>query len=567
MKSRFQKLAYGLGCTLIVGASLSSFLAAARSENGVTLVQPPLSSQACRDFTDFATQRAVDPRYISADHDTLAPFQTDGIVVMKDGKIVYEWYDGLINQDTPHILWSASKDVTAALVARTIQDGYEYNGKKVTLATRLKEFFPEPPLLLIHPEMAQAYDRITLENLIDMTANFVWKEYYDEDLEHSNFMPMLYLNGRQDMANFALATPLGIEGPGGRWNYSGGNANILMAVLQKIFGADYHNMPNRLLFDPLGMKNARIERDGSDRFIGSSYIYMRLRDIAKLGQLYLQKGVWEGRQLLPPVWTDEAGQISPGFLKTATPLDEIKKLGVQGRRVFWLNANVYREDGTLVEPGTGQKILYPREMPEAPHDMYFAAGHYGQLNIVIPSQNVVIARTGYDLKYWDHIQPLVVKALSCVEPSYKPNPVADLTPPSAGPKQSWFKELFGDIFSLPGKLQMVEYLKSSGLRNAILAKEMCSFLFTMKTYDSIPQGKALSTYLGRSGLPSILTAMLRTDAEISIDGVRRSVTVTSHFDSNKNIDSEARLVKYKFVASESPDPTAGCDLTDLSTSR
>lgn len=526
--------------------TLGSGAAHAQKFQGRMVVAPIASSAECQQFTDFATQRQVDPNYISASNSKLDPFETDGLLVLKDGQPVYEWYDGLINEETPHILWSASKDVTATLMARTIQDGYTYNGKKVTLDSHVNEFFPNPGLLKAGPEMKSNYDKMTIRHLIEMSANFKWKEYYDEDLQNSNFLPMLYLNGKTDMAAFALNTPLSPEGPGGRWNFSGGNANILMAILRKIHGANYETMPQNLLFNRLGMRNVRIERDDTGLFVGSSYIYMRLRDMANFGQLYLQKGRWNGQQLLPPTWTDDAQVVGDAVSKES--VDVIKKLGTEGKRVMWLNKNVYRADGSL---------LYPQEMPQAPGDMIFAAGHYGQLVIVIPSHHLVIARTGYNLKYWDHIQPLVVKALACVEPGYKPNLVSDLTPPSADAKQSVFEGLWSTASSAPTYLNMLSYLSDSGLGSAIAAKEMCSFLFTMDTAGRIPGGEAQmsSVYMDRSGLPAIVKQILLFERDVAVDAKNKKVTVSRYYTPNGR---KALLDRYE--AKVGAKPEAGCNL-------
>jgi CubicO group peptidase (beta-lactamase class C family) len=544
----------------LLGTALSAQTALGQQGDSPTGL--PSASAACRAFDDFATQRKTDPRYISSTHGELDPLQTDGLLVMKNGKVVYEWYDGVVTEKTPHLLWSASKDITATLVARTLQDGYSYNGKKVTLDTQVAEFFPQPGVLVQHPEMREAYNRMTIRHLIEMSANFEWKEYYDEDLAHSNFLPMLYLDGNKDMAGFALSTPLSPEGPGGRWNYSGGNANILMAILQKIHGANYDQMPWKILFDKLGMKDVRIGRDGSGRFIGSSYVYMTLRDMGKIGQLYLQNGKWDGQQLLPSDWTKDVQQVADGYYKKSTSLDVIKKLGTESRRVFWLNKPVYRDDGAFAD-SSGRRILYPPEMPEAPSDMFFAAGHYGQLIIVIPSENVVIVRTGHDLKYWDHIQPIVVKALSCLDPSYRPNPVADLTPPSAGAKTNVIEDLVSTVGGLPRNIGMIDYLKTSGLGSAMMAQEMCGFLYVMRANETLAPEKFKDEYIARSGLPSIATGLLLSNMHIDIDNANSSVTTSRMRYVTEHGRVTARVELNKFRATLDPRYRAACKLERL----
>jgi CubicO group peptidase (beta-lactamase class C family) len=517
------------------------------------------SSPKCQDFIGFSTLQKQDLRYISGSQEPLKPFMTDSIVVYKDGQKAFEWHDGVLDQNSTHVLWSASKMITATLLGRTIKDGAFYKGEKISLQTPISLFYPNPGLLKINPEQYESYKKITLEHLIDMSANFNWKESYDEDMTNSSFLPMLYGKGHQDMAEFALQQPLNPEGPGGRWVYSGGNMNILMSILEKIH--QDKNFAHKILFDPLGFKNARIESDTNGARIGSSYVYLRTEDFAKLGQLFLQNGFWNGKQLLPNNWVAEASEITPAAYQLATSEDELLKLGVQSRRLFWLNQHLHREDGKHLDSIDGRKIIYRRDYPQAPYDLYFAAGHYGQVLIIIPSENVIIARTGYDLKYWDHIQPLVVKALSCLNPNYKPHEVADLTPPAASPKQSKWKETIGTIKMIPGLIKNLRYFKDE-IVNQYLAKEMCSFLYVAGAAQNLKQKDYVSVYQFRSGLPSILQGLLMNDLYFDFDDQNKSVSIRRYINKSSSEYLNPKL-RAPSIAVMDPDNTRGCKLLGL----
>lgn len=519
----------------------------------------PTNSTECQDFKNFTVNHAIDKKYIGGNHKPLEPFKTDGVVVMKNGRIVYEWYDGVVTPDSPHVLWSASKMITGTLLGRLIQKKAKYNGRVVTLNTKLKEFFPAPglgqnnsPISDNILQMKVKYDQITLGQLVEMSAGFTWKEYYDEDVSNSSFLPMLYTKtGRQNMADFALNVPM-IDKifPGEQYNYSGGNMNILMAVLGKIYAngekAKIPNMANDLLFHPLDITSARIEQDENQNNIGSSYVYMTLRDMAKLGQFFLMNGKTPaGQNLLPHGWVQAAQEFTPVALNDKTPIDIIKKAGAPSKRIFWLNKDVVRN---------GQ-IAYPKEMPEAPDDMYFAAGHYGQLIIVIPSQNIVIARTGYDAKYWDHVQPFVVKTLSCMNENYKPNPVKDLTPPSAGEKKSWAERQIEFINSAPGLLKTLGYLQDQGIAGTNIAKEMCSFLFVQNAADNIPESEFISEYKRRSGFPAIAMAAILKDLRVTINKSEKSVLVRQFA-----VNLIGAGEKYRIKAVVDHNPLTGCRL-------
>ena len=126
--------------------------------------------------------------------------------------------------------------------------------------------------------------------------------------------------------------------------------------------------------------------------------------MAKLGQLYLQNGSYQGKQLIDIDWVKSAQTVSPPAMLKDTSIESIKAEGVYSARALWLNQEVQ---------GFGP------EFKNSPKDMYFAAGHYGQLIIIIPSENMVIARTGHDEEYWSKIDPFVSKTIACMNQEKK----------------------------------------------------------------------------------------------------------------------------------------------------
>jgi CubicO group peptidase (beta-lactamase class C family) len=488
------------------------------------------SPPACRDLTDFLHGRT---RAQKADGTTLDPFLTDGALVVKSGQAVFETYGALyrdplsrqrfevgageipsFNEHSVHVLWSATKPVTAVLLERAIQSGARISvrnsrGQEVQVPLSLnlslaqifslEEILADPYFLTLAPgsrRRAQlqvianynspAFRQTTLEHLVNMSVPFDWNEYYEEDLKNSTFLPMLYLGGRMSMAGYALSRPFqiawqtgesprlftdwpqnlaqdqwaqtlrslvpelrsslfqprpyhrgpwradwfdrstyqdylnlpesragklddfrfedAIYGPGVRTRYSGGASNLIQKVLRKVYGQNYDEAPWRLLFDKLQFKNAIWEKDESGLFVGSSYLYLRVRDMAKFGYLFLRGGFWKNELLLSSDWVFKAKTPAATLTNPITTPGYIKKLGVQTERVFWANAEV-------ISYG---EVALQKEFPSSPDDLFFAAGHYGQLIIVIPSLDMVIARTGHDLTYWNHIDAFIQKTLGCV---------------------------------------------------------------------------------------------------------------------------------------------------------
>ena len=126
------------------------------------------------------------------------------------------------------------------------------------------------------------------------------------------------------------------------------------------------------------MRSAVIEIDPSGSVVGSSYTFATARDWARFGLLYLQKGRWQGQQILPPGWV--------GYSRTPTPAAPRGQYGAH----FWLNA------GAAENPNQ-------RRWPSLPTDMLVAWGFQGQFLIIIPSKHLVLVRLGLNTKptEWD----------------------------------------------------------------------------------------------------------------------------------------------------------------------
>ena len=388
----------------IFGLACSS-LYAVRGPSSVPSVN--WESSECKDFLGYTLQHQSEKE----------GFKTDGIVIQKNGNTLYEFYDGdpkfggsaetgLYLRDTPHALWSASKTITAMLVARAIHEGVKTpDGNPLSLSTHLNDIFPMDANYAKTPN-ANFYNDVSIEHLVEMGSNFEWNESYESDIRKSTFLPMLYFkDGNRDMLSYALNSPQRKEGPGKRWSYSGGNSMMLMGVLHKTYGDEaFSKLPWTLLYDPLEISGAVFEKDGKGNFIGNSYAYLKPLDMAKLGQLYLQNGSYQGKQLIDIDWVKSAQTVSPPAMLKDTSIESIKAEGVYSARALWLNQEVQ---------GFGP------EFKNSPKDMYFAAGHYGQLIIIIPSENMVIARTGHDEEYWSKIDPFVSKTIACMNQEKK----------------------------------------------------------------------------------------------------------------------------------------------------
>jgi CubicO group peptidase (beta-lactamase class C family) len=230
------------------------------------------------------------------------------VLVVRHGKLVYEQYFagedqrygqplGVVKFDaqTKHDLRSITKSVTALVLGIEI-------GKGRIAGVDL-------PVLAAFPEYADLRspekDRITLRNLLTMSQGLAW----DEDRPYSDPRNSeVRMNEAPDPVRYALAQP--VQEPAGTvYDYSGGSATIIAALLHKATGQTLDSLARNDLFEPLGITDFDWIRFPSGEPVAASGLRMRPRDLAKIGQVVLDHGAWKGTQVVPADWV--AAAISP----------------------------------------------------------------------------------------------------------------------------------------------------------------------------------------------------------------------------------------------------------------
>jgi CubicO group peptidase (beta-lactamase class C family) len=178
------------------------------------------------------------------------------------------------------------------------------------------------------------------------------------------------LFGSYSTALYAIDKSLKAE-PGSEWGYSSGTSNII-AHLFKIIIADqgkYFTFPHTELFKPLGLEHVVFEPDAEGTYIGSSFMHATARDWARIGQLYLQNGVWNGKRLLPEGWVKYSIHPAPNAPEN-----------LYGSHI-WLKPS----------PAHAKKEA---DFSQIPDDAYFFLGYEGQIVTIIPSLELVTVRLG-----------------------------------------------------------------------------------------------------------------------------------------------------------------------------
>jgi CubicO group peptidase (beta-lactamase class C family) len=169
------------------------------------------------------------------------------------------------------------------------------------------------------------------------------------------------------------------------WYYSSGLSNILAKELRALFPSDeeYLAFPHTHLFAPIGAHSFTIELDSDGTFIASSFSYATARDWARLGELFLRNGAWEGVQVLPADFVEFVQQPHP------------HSGGHYGGH-FWLNPARVSAAEYDAFPHDHEEKRKKRWMTQVlPADAYAMNGYLGQNTMIIPSEDLVIARLGY----------------------------------------------------------------------------------------------------------------------------------------------------------------------------
>ena len=351
----------GLGCTTNEGISVEELRA---QTPGVTstlapadpdVLWPEGEATLADDLPDgvdgAALDAAVQAAFDSPDPDE--PRATRALVVVQGGRILAEAYADGYDEHTEHLSNSVAKSVTATLAGVLIEQGV----LELDDLVGFDEWSEDPD---------DVRAGITVEHMLRMATGQDFDETYTT-IESD--VTMQYVGG--DLADYMIDRPA-VADPGDRWHYNTGNATLLSRVLQDAAAGDDFQasveLYRRELFDPLGMRDTIMTVDGTGTFVSGSAMYASARDYARVGQLYLQDGVWDGERLLPEGWAEFA----------ATPTQTADGPVAYGT-MFWLNW-----DGVSEE----------RRHPELPDDTYFMNGHQGQHVVIIPSRDVVIARNG-----------------------------------------------------------------------------------------------------------------------------------------------------------------------------
>jgi CubicO group peptidase (beta-lactamase class C family) len=273
----------------------------------------------------------------------LEDFQSIGFAIIKDGRLLYEEYWDDYSDESLTNSFSMAKSITTMLLGKAIKRGYIQS-----LDQPVTDFIPE--------FLGDSIGRLTtVGDLSSMRSGFDWTEDYYTPI---NMTTEAYYG--DDIEKQLLKRSFN-HSPGGHFKYSSADTQLLAIVLKRATGRGLAQYLSEEFWQPMGMEHDALWSISGGIEKSFCCVHSNVRDFAKLGQLLLQKGNWNGKQLLDSAFIDR--MITPNY--------------------------------EAFEPGEAKEYGYSIWTDEEHNPPFYGMmGHLGQRIIIVPSENLVIVRLG-----------------------------------------------------------------------------------------------------------------------------------------------------------------------------
>lgn len=218
----------------------------------------------------------------------------NSLIILRNGSLVMNMHSFPFHNEIPIYLNCCTESIISALVGIAIGEGFIKDSKE-----SLWKYFPEYEDLFQADTGDSRKQEITLEDLLKMTTGLEWNDtsvVYGENSYDSR------MHGSDDPIRFILEQPIK-EKPGTRYNHCLGAVHLLSAILQKVSGMSTAAFAEAKLFTPLGITEYEWLSDKNGISSGNGLSIPAI-GLAKIGQLFLQKGKWNGIQIIPENWID-----------------------------------------------------------------------------------------------------------------------------------------------------------------------------------------------------------------------------------------------------------------------
>ncbi|MFC4845482.1 serine hydrolase domain-containing protein [Hephaestia sp. GCM10023244] len=261
-------------------------------------------------------------------------YRSSGVIILRDGKIVYERYALGRKPDERWTSFSVAKSVAGLLAGAAIRDG------KLALGDQVTRFMPEL--------VGSAYDGVTVENILTMSSGVRWYEDYVDGVSDLALTHAISARGG-DFVVEHLAKLERAHEPGTTWHYNTAESHLLGMVVSRAVGMTLSDYLSEKIWKPYGMEqDAAWLIDGKGRESAGCCLSMTLRDYARLGQFVLDGGIVDGAPVMEAQYLADATSV-----RIANDQPAPSGYGYQ----WWIGARAFEASGIF-----GQSILvYPKE--------------------------------------------------------------------------------------------------------------------------------------------------------------------------------------------------------------
>ena len=281
-------------------------------------------------------------------------------IFLRHGKVIAEGWWNPNSPDLKQTVYSISKTFTSTAI------GFAVSENMLSVDDKVISFFPD----LLPDSISTYLAQMSVKNLLSMTAG-------------QNPEPIRITKGEEWVKDF-LSFPV-VDEPGTKFLYNSMATFMLSAIIQKVTGKRVLDYLQPRLFEPLAIRDADWEIAPEGINTGGWGLRIHTEDMAKLGQLYLQKGKWNGKQILPESWIEEA--------TTAKIIQKPDITHEQREKDDWAQGYCY-------------------QIWRCRNNAFRADGAFGQFIIVMPEQDAVIAIQAnvHDMQkeidlVWDYLLP------------------------------------------------------------------------------------------------------------------------------------------------------------------
>jgi len=274
-----------------------------------------------------------------------------GITLIKNNKLVIEYYYTTFWRNQILDIRSAGKSITSLLLGVAIKEGLVQN-----LEQDVYSFFP----IEKYPSMHEDYKKVKLKHLLDMASGL------DADSDDGQTPGHVgKWGGSDEWVEYILGVPLANE-PGEKWVYADINAALIGAIIEEKSGMSLRDFATEKVFNPLGIKQFYWYTNASNQTVAAGTLYLSTVDFAKLGVLVANEGKWGDKQIV------QAAYVEKLLARRVFDLSKMSALA-DSYGMFWYKSQRTYKNKTI--------------------DFLYASGNGGNYLVVVPQENMVIALT------------------------------------------------------------------------------------------------------------------------------------------------------------------------------